>query len=249
MPVDRTQSSGQFKTNRSPDSDPRRRSDDKNNLEEIASVVVIEKRAFFLDCITRSLRSFPELNVISVTSVGECLELTGFANGATVVLCSDGKLSSEETKRDLDALLKTSVTPQIVIISDFDGVEEIIDALTAGARGFIPANTSLGVVVEAIKVVRAGGTFVPASCLLAARKFVDGEKGRQEPYQQMFTARQALVVDALRLGKANKTIAYELNMCESTVKVHVRNIMKRLKARNRTQVAYLAGELLAKAGK
>jgi DNA-binding NarL/FixJ family response regulator len=55
------------------------------------------------------------------------------------------------------------------------------------------------------------------------------------------------VVEALRMGKANKTIAYELNMCESTVKVHVRNIMKRLKARNRTQVAYLTSELLMKA--
>jgi DNA-binding NarL/FixJ family response regulator len=38
---------------------------------------------------------------------------------------------------------------------------------------------------------------------------------------------------------ANKLIAYELSMCESTVKVHVRNIMKKLKATNRTQVVYL----------
>ena len=39
-------------------------------------------------------------------------------------------------------------------------------------------------------------------------------------------------------------IAYELNMCESTVKVHVRNIMKKLNAKNRTEVAYLASGLL-----
>jgi DNA-binding NarL/FixJ family response regulator len=60
----------------------------------------------------------------------------------------------------------------------------------------------------------------------------------------MFTRRQVAVIDALRKGKANKIIAYELNMCESTVKVHVRNIMKKLNARNRTEVAYLANELL-----
>ena len=52
------------------------------------------------------------------------------------------------------------------------------------------------------------------------------------------TARQAAVVDALRQGKSNKIIAYELNMRESTVKVHVRNIMKKLNARNRTEVAF-----------
>ena len=60
----------------------------------------------------------------------------------------------------------------------------------------------------------------------------------------LFTARQAAVVEALRRGKANKIIAYELKMRESTVKVHVRNIMKKLHATNRTEVAYLANRLL-----
>ena len=52
------------------------------------------------------------------------------------------------------------------------------------------------------------------------------------------------VIRALQQGKSNKVIAYELNMCESTVKVHVRNIMKKLHATNRTEVAYLATRLL-----
>ena len=54
------------------------------------------------------------------------------------------------------------------------------------------------------------------------------------------TDRQHLVLEALREGKPNKAIAFELKIHESTVKVHVRNIMKKLGARNRTQVAYLA---------
>ncbi len=45
-------------------------------------------------------------------------------------------------------------------------------------------------------------------------------------------------------GKANKVIAYELKMRESTVKVHVRNIMKKLNAKNRTEVAFMANELI-----
>ena len=61
--------------------------------------------------------------------------------------------------------------------------------------------------------------------------------GRIDP--DMFTNRQTAVVGALCQGKSNKVIAYELNMCESTVKVHVRNIMKKLKAKNRTEVAVL----------
>jgi DNA-binding NarL/FixJ family response regulator len=61
----------------------------------------------------------------------------------------------------------------------------------------------------------------------------------------VFTARQSAVVEAVRHGKANKVIAYELNMRESTVKVHIRNIMRKLKARNRTEVAFLTNNLFS----
>jgi DNA-binding NarL/FixJ family response regulator len=54
------------------------------------------------------------------------------------------------------------------------------------------------------------------------------------------TAREAAVIRALQQGKSNKVIAYELNMCESTVKVHVRNLMKKIKAKNRTDLAIKA---------
>ena len=58
------------------------------------------------------------------------------------------------------------------------------------------------------------------------------------------SSREKDVLEGLVAGKANKIIAYELNMRESTVKVHVRNIMKKLHATNRTEVAYLASRLL-----
>jgi len=60
-----------------------------------------------------------------------------------------------------------------------------------------------------------------------------------EGVQNLFTPRQAAVVEALRQGKPNKIIAYELDMRESTVKVHIRHIMKKLNATNRTQVAFM----------
>jgi len=65
--------------------------------------------------------------------------------------------------------------------------------------------------------------------------------------KDLFTARQAAVLRALRQGKANKQIAYELNMREGTVKVHIRNIMRKLKAKNRTEVAVLASGLFTDA--
>ena len=87
--------------------------------------------------------------------------------------------------------------------------------------------------------------FVPAGSLLsAARERMDEVPPIKGQAYGLFTERQAAVVEALRRGKANKLIAHELHMCESTVKVHVRKIMKKLKATNRTQVAFLTNEIL-----
>ena len=61
-----------------------------------------------------------------------------------------------------------------------------------------------------------------------------------------FTARQIDVLTCLRQGKPNKTIAFELGMSESTVKVHIRQIMDKLHASNRTQVALFAHGLTEK---
>jgi len=88
--------------------------------------------------------------------------------------------------------------------------------------------------------VKAGGVYVPASSVVAAKHSDDDIGAPKRFCNGMFTARQAAVVEALRRGKANKIIAYELKMRESTVKVHVRSIMKKLKAKNRTEVAFMA---------
>jgi DNA-binding NarL/FixJ family response regulator len=70
----------------------------------------------------------------------------------------------------------------------------------------------------------------------------------QDPFGNGFTSKQMAVSEALRRGKANKIIAYELNMCESTVKVHVRNVMKKLRAKSRAEAAYILNEKLAGGG-
>ena len=75
------------------------------------------------------------------------------------------------------------------------------------------------------------------------RHLLDSSNSTARPLAGIFTDRQVEVVEALRRGKANKIIAYELNLRESTVKVHVRNIMKKVKATNRTEVVFKLNDL------
>jgi DNA-binding NarL/FixJ family response regulator len=100
------------------------------------------------------------------------------------------------------------------------------------------------VAAEAISLARAGGIFVPANAVLALRETIRASASSPKSLTGVFTSKEAAVVEALRKGKANKIIAYELNLCESTVKVHIRNIMKKLKATNRTEVAYKLRDLM-----
>jgi DNA-binding NarL/FixJ family response regulator len=60
-----------------------------------------------------------------------------------------------------------------------------------------------------------------------------------------FTAKELVILDRLKLGKANKIIAHELGVSESTVKMHIGKIMKKLKVTNRTQVVSRALTLSA----
>jgi DNA-binding NarL/FixJ family response regulator len=135
-------------------------------------------------------------------------------------------------------------------MSDLADVAEVHMAMQLGARGFLTADLSLPQAAAAIRLVGRGGTYIPP-CVLAAPRGMQPNSpaaprdSSSKPIQ--FTPRQREVLERLKQGQQNKTIAYELNMCESTVKVHVRNIMKALKARNRTQVVLLTSNTINRA--
>jgi DNA-binding NarL/FixJ family response regulator len=149
----------------------------------------------------------------------------------------------KEAERLVELAPQTGDCPA-VILSDNEDPDLIVRMLGKNVRGYVPTSLSIAVAIQAIELARAGGVYVPASSLIAAHRVQEAPSTTVQKTNGLFTARQAAVVEALRRGKANKIIAYELKMRESTVKVHVRNIMKKLHATNRTEVAYLASRLL-----
>ena len=143
-------------------------------------------------------------------------------------------------QQDVATLQKAFGAVPLVVMSDIaDGHQAatLRSALKGGARAFIPTrSTGISMTLAIIQFVIAGGTFAPIDLLLGD----SAEPGRatQEAPKARFTSRQAEVLSLLGRGMANKAIAHELGMSESTVKVHVRNIMRVTGATNRTQAAY-----------
>jgi DNA-binding NarL/FixJ family response regulator len=139
----------------------------------------------------------------------------------------------------------------LVLVSEREEPEEVVAAFQAGARGFIPMSITTPVAIQAFTFIMGGGSFYPPAALVR-RTYVEGSfrvvtTRRQataiEPPKSGLTARQWEVLERLRQGESNKLIGRQLKLRESTVKVHIRQIMRKLGATNRTQAALCAAEL------
>jgi DNA-binding NarL/FixJ family response regulator len=131
----------------------------------------------------------------------------------------------------------------LIILADSDSPCHIVEAFHQGVRGYIPMTLNPVVMVQALRLIAAGGTFIPPNIFLqdTGKKLIEKLPAiSQTIIKACLTPRQMEVLQLLQQGKSNKIIAYELEMQESTVKVHIRGIMRKLKAANRTQAALLA---------
>jgi DNA-binding NarL/FixJ family response regulator len=209
------------------------------------NVVVIDSRLLDRECFCSFLKIHEQKFNVSAFGSREEWLASSHAPAASVVILSIGgtKLSEPAVINGLRQTASELSPVPVVVLGDSEDLTHILRALECGARGYIPSSVGLTVCVEAIKLAIAGGTFIPANPVMAMSKVIEGSDTCQH-FAGMFTPRQADVVMALRRGKANKIIAYELNMRESTVKVHIRNIMKKLRATNRTEVACKINDLL-----
>jgi len=204
------------------------------------TLVIVDNRALERECFAQSLVARGlGLTVLPVGRIEDYMAKREQVPPVCAILLNIGgrRIGDPQVGEDIRRLSAEFAKIPLILLADTDELPQILQALEYGVRGFIPTSVGIDVCIEAIGLAMAGGVFVPASSVMAMRRLVEtGSDSR--PLSGMFTLRQAEVVEALRRGKANKIIAYELNLRESTVKVHIRNIMRKLKATNRTEVAF-----------
>jgi DNA-binding NarL/FixJ family response regulator len=140
----------------------------------------------------------------------------------------------------------------VVMLSAFGDRDTVVKALDNGALGFIPKTDSRAVLLGALRLILAGGTYIPPDALgrgpaapTAPSRPTPQE--RLSPAELGLTERQVNVLALMMQGKSNKHICRELNLAEPTVKNHVSAILKALEVTNRTEavlaVAALGWEL------
>ena len=206
-------------------------------------IAVIESRTFLGECIRRSARLALPLPIITYSTVFE-LEQQHSPASPEILIVSLTEAGSEAVVNTLTKLSELFPGVPVIVLADKTDPELALTAIRHGARGYIPFTLRFDIAVEAVRLVLAGGTYVPLDCMLATGGSGIAA-GQPSPSAEAVTSRELAVVRAIQQGKSNKVMAYDLNMCESTVKVHVRNIMKKLKAKNRTDVAIKARTVLS----
>ena len=203
------------------------------------------------ECLTSSVaRLQPLFVIIPFESVRDCAKHTGRALDL-IVYHSHENDTDTGWLDDIAALRETLTSVQIVVLSDVSAIEHAIvrEVLNRGASGFVMTDsTSLQMVVSAISLVGSGGTFVPRDFLFMDREPAQPTIARPLSEVGRLTQREIAVLALMKHGKPNKIIAHELGMSASTVKVHVRHIMRKMGAANRTQAALNADKLLGHAG-
>ena len=198
------------------------------------SIALVESRAFLAECIRESMRAaFASFEICNYPDVG-ALGADGGKKSPKLVLLSAA--DGGQVANALQILAQSLPNVPSIVLAGKNDADLARVAVRNGAKGFIPLTTGFQIAVEAVRFVLCGGTYVPADCLFGA----GGSAAPTNALGDSLTSREFAVVKAIQQGKPNKIIAYELNMCESTVKVHLRNIMKKLGARNRTDVAIKA---------
>ncbi|MBX4968764.1 response regulator transcription factor [Rhizobium binae] len=210
------------------------------------SLVILDRRELDRHCLAQCMTAHTaDFQILAFGSIEEWKQKREeYPPLSAILLNIGGKMVDEPAvSEQIKSLSSEFVSTPVIILSDSDDFAQIVRAIDCGAKGYIPASVSISVCMELIALSVAGGLFVPASALFAMRHLLQSSSSTAQPLAGIFTDRQAEVVAALRRGKANKIIAYELNLRESTVKVHVRNIMKKVKATNRTEVVFKLNDL------
>lgn len=186
---------------------------------------------------------FPNAEVLQATSIDGALDVIGGRGDHDLILLD---LSMPGTTGLLGAYRVRAAAPRsaLIIVSAHDDPRIVGGAIALGVSGYIPKSTPKAELARLLRGILDGAVCLPEyfrDCASAKR----GQADVQEILQRLsqLTSQQLRVLDMVCHGLQNKQIAYELNICVTTVKVHVSDILRKLDVRSRTEAIIAVSKL------
>ena len=203
---------------------------DLMNNDAPISVLAVDDHPLVRAGLAALLQIEPDIRVIAEAANGEeALEL--FREHQPDVVLMDLEMPIMDGLSATEAIISEFPSAKIVILTTYDGDEDIYRALEAGAKGYLLKDMVRTEIVSVVRAVHAGRRGIPAA---VAARLAD-----YTPRIAM-TPREREVLRLLAKGLSNAEIGRAIGRTEGTAKVHVRNILQKLDARDRTEAVAVA---------
>jgi len=218
-------------------------------------IIVADDRRLCRECIKLLIETIdPRLDVVEAIDVDQIGPQLEQGAGLSVVLYN--LVMADREGIDFVRTLAESIGDfPLVVMCDAKDNALMRGVLERGAKAFLPSSTPGPLLVAILHLIIAGGVYVPPAMILGLSAKTDNTAGRagtstrrEQVIAENFpalTPRQRHVLALLSQGLTNRDIASSLDMCENTVKAHVKQVMRKLNADNRTQAALMADRLIA----
>jgi DNA-binding NarL/FixJ family response regulator len=164
-------------------------------------------------------------------------------SAAPDVLLLDIRMPGKSGLEVLRELSAQDALPPTLILTTFDDADVVLDAIRAGARGFMLKDVSYRQLVAAIRAVAGGATVFQPAVTERLLRAADRVHVRTEQPSERLTGREVEVVRLMANGYSNKEIAHALGTAEGTIKNHVSSILAKFGVRDRTRAVLKALEL------
>ncbi len=211
------------------------------NIPGTSSVIIIDDHPLFRKGVSQLLALNDELHLIGEASSGEeGLELARALEPDLILLDLNMKgMNGIETLR---ALRDADLAARILILTVSDAADDLVAAIRAGADGYLLKDMEPEELLERIVEAQRGRIVISESLNgLLARSLRDEAQATERSLAPL-TDREKDILGCLANGLSNKLIARDLNIAEGTVKVHIKNLLKKLKFRSRLEAAVWAIE-------
>jgi len=204
-------------------------------------VIVVDDQALVREGI-RALLQVAGIDVVAEAEDGSAA-LSAIAEHAVDVVLMDLRMPRHDGIWALEQLRAQGSPVPVLVLTTFDDDELVLQALRAGARGYLLKDVTVEQLAHAVRTLEGGGTLISPSItdglLRAIRSAPVPADDRAAPLQSL-TEREIDVLRLLAEGYSNREIAGLLHLAEGTVKNHISTILQKLGARDRTSAVLRA---------
>jgi DNA-binding NarL/FixJ family response regulator len=207
-------------------------------VTRVARILIADDQTLFRSGLARLLEEDPRIEIVGLAADGQDAVEKAAALEPDLVLM-DLKMPNLDGVEATAKILAAHPEIKILILTTFDADSFVLQALRAGASGYVLKNSQAEAIVSSILAVLAGERVMASAVANRVLDMLTGATTPKEFYDGL-TAREVEILKLLAIGQANKQIARRLNISEKTIRNHVSHMYEKLGIYDRSQAVLYA---------